>query len=311
MPAEVVTPEAPDGGETPPEVIAPGPEVTPEGGEPAPQPTDAPVDEGAGPGVDALLGRLASGAATANDQEMVRRLYGHTAEITTLKADLATARGSDRVSDLAEEYLQEECGTDADLAAQHRRWIAEAPGGAADYIKAVTAQRAKGATGEQLNDETEEQRQTRLVQEIVRKELEPQRVAQQKAQVSTQFTTELDGAIKGMKIVPEIAAHVRAKLLQDMGAWLKTGVPTFVQFMGLTKGTQMADLVQARATEMQSLFDAVQAGKKAPALPLPEATPVPTGEQPPADTKEETIDEIFGAVGRKHDAKMNSGRGAS
>ena len=285
--------------------------VAPEGA-PAPQPTEVPVDEGAVPSVDALLGRLASGAATANDQDMVRRLYGHTDEIKTLKADLATAKGTDPLGDLAEQYLREECGTDADLAAKHRQWIAGSPGGAQDYIKAVLAQRAKGTTSEEPNDETEDQRQQRLIDASVAKAMEPQRVAQEKAQVSARFTTDLDGAIKGMKIGPEIAAHVRVKILQDMGAWLKTGVPTFVQFMDLAQGTQMADVVQARATEMQTLIDAVQAGKTAPPPALPEATPVPTKPAPPSgDTPAKSIDEIFADVGRKHDAKSNSGRGAS
>ncbi len=309
MPAELEV--APEGG-TPPEETAPGPEVTPEESAPAPQPTEVPVDDGAVPSVDALLGRLASGAATANDQEMVRRLYGHTDEIKTLKADLATAKGSDPAMDRAEKLLREECGTDAELAAQHRRWISEAPGGAVDYIEAVHAARAKGGAADEKPDETEEQRQQRLIDASVAKALEPQRVATEKAQVSAKFTTDLDGAIKGMKIGPEIAAHVRVKILQDMGAWLKTGVPTFVQFMDLAQGTQMADVVQARATEMQTLIDAVRAGKAAPPPALPEATPVPTKPAPPSgDTPEKSIDEIFADVGRKHDAKSNSGRGAS
>jgi hypothetical protein len=315
MPAELVTPE-PDEGETPPAAGAPGPEVTPEGGEPAPQPSDAPVDELTQDGLEAALTKASSGQFGANDAEMFRRHYSKAeARVKAAEEKLAAASRADPAGDLAEKLIRQECGTDAALAADHRRWIAEAPNGVLDYIEALRGRSGKSDAAGDQPEETDEERYTRIAREAAKAEFErqygPVRVAAEKAQVSTQFTSDLDGAIKGMKIVPEVAAHVRVKLLEDMSAWLSTGVPTFLQFKGLPQGTTMADVVQARVKETQDLIDAVQAGKGAPPPPLPEATPVETAPAKPGDEpRDKSIDEMFDELGKKHEAKR-AAHGAS
>lgn len=302
--------EAPAGGETPPLETAPGPEVTPEDTAPAPQPAPT-VDEEA-PGVDALVGRLASGAATANDQEMVRRLYGHTDEIKTLKAELETTKGADPLADLAEAYIREECRGDPTLVAQHRRWIAQTPGGSRDYIDAVNQRRLDVARGGgEAPQETEEQAQARRIREEVNRQLQPDRERAQKEQTTTTFVTTLDGALQGMTLRPEVAAAVREELMGALTAWLKTPLENFNEFLGVPKGTQMADHVQKRATRLQTLIDAAQAGKKPAAAALPALPAAPRPPPRPDDGEETTCEEDAMAVIREIDAKSESGGGAS
>jgi len=308
MPAELVDPGE---GETPPAAGAPGPEVTPEGGEPAPQPA-AGVEELTQDGLEAALQKASSGQFGANDADMFRRHYSKAdARVKAVEAELAAAKGANPLGDLAEKLILQECGTDAALAEEHRKWIAEAPGGVADYIEALRGRKAEGDAAGEQPEESEEQRIARVVQDQVKAALAPERERQEKARISTQFTASLDAALKGMKIGPEIAAHVREGVMRDMEAWLNTGIANFGTFVGVDPKSNMADLLQARATKLQKLFDAVQAGKGAPTPPLPEATPVPTADQPPAETKDKSIDEMFDDLGKKYEAKLHSGRGAS
>ena len=306
MPEEL---EVPAGGETPPSETAPGPEVTPEETTPAPQVET--VEEGTGPNVGGLISRLASGAASPNDQDEVRRLSGEV-EIKALKAELETAKGADPLADIAEEYLREECRGNAELLAEHRRWIAEAPRGARDYIEAVNYQRARRAGGGgEPPEETEEQLRTRLIRAEISKQLEPERQRADRDRTTSEFVVTLDGAIQGMKLTPELAAYVRESLMADMTAWLKTPVTNFNDFLGADKTTQMADHIQKRAAKLQTLIDAVQAGKKPPAVRLPPVPGSPRQPPSPSDGKEKTIDEDAEDVIREIDAAMESGGGAS
>jgi hypothetical protein len=237
---------------------------------------------------------------------------GYEAELKAARAELEAAKRADPAGDLAEKLIRQECGTDAALAAEHRKWIAEAPGGLADYIDALRARSGKSDAAGEPVEETEEQRIARVVQEQVKAALEPERVRQEKARISTQFTVSLDAALQGMKIDPAVSAHVRAGMLTDMEGWLKTQVPDFATFVGIDPKSTMADVLQARATKLQELIDAVQAGKAAPTPPLPDATPVPTAPKDPSDEEgEKDIDQVFDELGERHEAKLNSGRGAS
>jgi len=308
MPAEL---EVPPAGETPAEETAPGPEVTPEGGEPAPQPAEG-ADEGqTGRGIEAVIKRAREGGFGDNDADHLRRVDGYEAELKAARAELDTAKAADPVGKLAERYLREECGTNADLAAQHRRWIAEAPGGAGDYIDAIMAQRGKGQAAGEPAEETEEQIRTRLIAAEVTKQMAPARARQEKADISATFTSSLDAALQGMTVQSDVAAEVRERMLGDMQAWLRSGVPTFPAFLGLPGDPKMPDLVQARATKLQSLVDAVQAGKKAPPRALPQAgTPPPRAAPPAADAEEKSIDEDMDDVVRELAAESEAASGA-